>query len=738
MTVTRSVSRSLIVIPLVGLLWLPGCFYIRPVLPSASQFGQAKTQPGEPATAPQATPTTGTASAAGTQSGTGKAPGTASSAGNNDAPAASAAAGSAATNSPTEPAGAATQARANADKARAKAEAARKASAEEAAKRAADSRAAAARARAGEAEAKRAGQAAAQANKAAAETRAKAQKAAAEAKRAAAAAKRAAVAEKKAENKRRKAEAAKARAEKKRARTAAKAQAKRARAASKAQKKAERAQRAAEAVRKRKEAAAERKAESQRKAEAERAAKAERLKQEQDTRLAEAESRRKAVESERRAEAARLETERKANAQKVQHAETVALKEGSSGALLGFVAAHPAGMTAAVHAGLVKAANAEAAQWLVSAGQGTPSKGRLVRVRPLKKPATIEQDLSAAKAERWVALAPAEVSVPLQTKNPTTQPAVISLDVGGHPVHVFVGPGASRSVTAKVACTPKGEAARITWPAMLVYRYECDTNPKVRVMGIVAVRAEIAADKRAISEDISLKTAAKILKIVPNSQLAPVWADWMTDRLRRRAHDTGSIRISVKKLRGGNGRTTPIEVRGSNGLRRDVMALYDAGTGRVEKLRLSAKRKFKLRLEGQDTKLKGRILLITPKPRSTDWLSGVWSIGSQTLLLGDGSQDNTAIVIERVPGSGYARTVATKIERTDNGFGAPLALSMNFLRVWFGDLDMLPLTCANPCPSRIQAVLTRQDRIDVGGGRQLELDIVAGGRRKRLHLRSAY
>lgn len=566
---------------------------------------------------------------------------------------------------------------------------------------------------------------------------------------------RAARAKAAAEDKRKAKAAAKARAkaaaeERRQAKAAAKARAKaeaadkrKAKAAAKARAKAEAAERKAEAARRRAEAEQARRAAAAAKAEQARLATEAARKRAEAARakaaaakLAAAELRRKEAESKRRAEEARVREQRAAAAAAAQQAEAVALREGSAGGLLNFLAAYPDRISPKVQRALHAAAKKESARWLLSAGVGAVGRAPFVRIQPRRVPPTLRQDLGAAKAERWVAIAPASVTVPVQLNNPTTQPAVLALDVAGHEVHVLLPAGKQRELKLSVPCPLKGEPARVNWPGMLAYRYDCETRVSVKTRGLRAIAAELKTDRGAGSEQVTVATMAKVLKAHPATQLGPAWASWMQARLRAAAHNVGAVRLSVRRAGKGDGRSVPLEVRGHNTSRRAILALFDAGTGRVEKLRLAARKKLKLKLFGRDAKITGRVLSVLPNPRTAAWLTGVWRLGGQALLVGDDAKLALVVTLDRL--TGFSSGHVAPLERSDNGFGYAMPTPMAVLRAWFGDFDMLPISCKDPCPSRLQGTLSRQDKADAGGARTLLVDILAGGRRKRLNLVSAY
>ncbi len=62
----------------------------------------------------------------------------------------------------------------------------------------------------------------------------------------------------------------------------------------------------------------------------------------------------------------------------------------------------------------------------------------------------------------------------------------------------------------------------------------------------------------------------------------------------------------------------------------------------------------------------------------------------------------------------------------------------SFVSRLFPDSDTLPLTCPRQCPVRVGGSVGNQGKFHPGGGRELTIDIAAGGRRRKVALRSRW
>ncbi|GEM_PF-6532062 len=477
-----------------------------------------------------------------------------------------------------------------------------------------------------------------------------------------------------------------------RSKNAAAAKAQQAAAARKQAQARRRAEKADEA-RKNKEAAARRKAEAARKkqqaAEARKQAADEkkRLKAEAERKAAEekarkkAEAKRKAEEEKARkiAEAKRKTEEEKARKQAAEKARLAAIVKRFDDAIAGAqvaaiadaIHAHPEhAKVPAANAALQKAALARVDQWLVAVAPTKTRKG--------------------AARHGW------------QATNPTKAPAVVFFEVAGQRLSTFLKGG--KSAKGHVDVTP-------------------NTKGATRLLGVFVVTRELAIDKNAVLANAPLTAIAKVWTEAPDTPLTPVFLARISRTLASQNAATSSIRGSIRaKRRPAPDEYQPAKVSLKNTASRDVTVVYDAGTGRIERLLLKSRGSMSLTLMiPPEHKAALKVIAVLPRLRTLAWLSGDWSLGSARLvLLPAGKKQVAAFVISTTE----PRVIPLATTSDAKSVIAKGKVPDGFARTVFFDLS----GCENGCDATLTIPLAWQDKYNPKGGRTLRFKAAISSR----------
>ena len=328
-----------------------------------------------------------------------------------------------------------------------------------------------------------------------------------------------------------------------------------------------------------------------------------------------------------------------------------------------------------------------------------------------------------ARALTWFDAKPAEMTRKgaehrWQAINPSKAPVVVRFEVAGMAYHRLVRPG--KRVTGKVVTA------------------QASTTPG-RVLDVIAVGRELAIDKSAGDEDVTLETIARVWQKLPGTAMTEIYLQRLAEFVAERTADKTVVRGSVRAgRRPGKDEYQPAKVSLRNGGKRDVTVLYDAGTGRLERLILKRGGKMSLTLlipPGNTAKME--IKSVLPRLRSLGWLTGRWTLGSaQLVVLPAGKEQVAAFVVDAGPaGNGTPTIMPLTTVVNGNSAGCRGKVPSVFARSVFFDLPPCP---EGGCDAVITIPLQAQDQYDEQGGRSLKVQMQTGPRDGKARFVSQY
>jgi hypothetical protein len=330
-----------------------------------------------------------------------------------------------------------------------------------------------------------------------------------------------------------------------------------------------------------------------------------------------------------------------------------------------------------------------------------------------------------ARPQRWlVTNAPkakgGRVTYSWTLKNPTGAPAVVRFEVAGMAHHALVRAG--KSVKGKLT-EPKA------------------AKTATRLLDVIVVTRELAIDRNAAARSPALETVADVWAKLPSTALTSIYLQRIDEYLAKHGAATTKIRGSVRPGRRPNKDAyQPAKVSLSNGANRDVTVIYDAGTGRFERLLLRRGGKMSLTLMiPPDNKAKMEIKAVLPRLRSLDWLTGRWILGSAQLVFVPAGKGSVAGFVIHTPAAGAGPRRASVMPLVTKTAGTTVGCRgktpSDFARSVFFDLPPCP---TGGCDTVLTVPLQKQDEYDEAGGRSLHVDLQIGERNGKTRFTSTH
>jgi hypothetical protein len=338
---------------------------------------------------------------------------------------------------------------------------------------------------------------------------------------------------------------------------------------------------------------------------------------------------------------------------------------------------------------------------------------------------------------------PREVSVAWTLKNPTRLPVVAELRFGTARLWRQLDGGAQVKGTWRGACQPLQPPLRNKVGQVLQYVYNCDlTKARPQLASLRPLKRELAIDKRAGDDDLGLETVGKVWQAVPATRIADLHLLAIEEVMRKRSEELTSVLIRTTpqdKLVPGKPVVAKVDLRSS--VNRDVTVVFDAGTGREERLAVGRRAMAEIRLDvpvAADGSLPTpKIKAVLPRMRAAEWLIGNWTWKGMHLVILPVDKGLMAFAIEPAAGEGLPPRVwplPVELNATDaviqGDWPATMALALF--------ADKTPAQCDRQCAMTMRVKLSDQDQFVLGAGRVLGVEVEVGGHKGTFKLNADY
>lgn len=401
----------------------------------------------------------------------------------------------------------------------------------------------------------------------------------------------------------------------------------------------------------------------------------------------------------------------------------VALKDGSTNALL----AHMALRTepdARVTAALDKRVAESPAEWVMveSVVVSTVEDER----GPKFDADAVAKDVEEAHATGSKFLTPREYSYRYTLRNPAARPVSLEVDLPGQRLRRVLAPGQQYVGQATVPCIAHGSVTKRMNGAVLEYHFECNADNQSRIVAVRPVERELQVDKRAADAEVPLEVIGRVWQVLPGTALTNQYALMVEEILRRRTDALSDIQGRVATQHKTNpDAPTSVLTTVRNGTQHDATVVFDVGTGREQRLIIGRGQTAEMKLDvpnGVTPEFK--LLGLLPRLRTLDWLLGVWTFkGARMVLLPAERGQWTAFLL---PADG-GRVTAVGLHAQDGIVQARANAPAAFVKALYG--SETPGSCEDGCELRWMMRVADFDQYVTGAGRALQVEFDAADRR---------